>query len=131
MDSNWTSITQFVSAISKTIQFNVTPGLGINMPMFFVQGCVAAMVHHIFVTVALGSDIAISIVGWALSNLVYILFIKAAHIFTALKEILLFNITYVIIFAQTVLSVDYHYLHPQIHLQCHSTPSWHPHSAGV
>jgi hypothetical protein len=94
MDS--TNRTGFVSILSKT---NIAPGLGIELPVFFVQGWIAAAVHHIFVTVALGSDIALFIVVWALSNLVYILLIEAAHSIAALKGILLFNATYVIIFA--------------------------------
>jgi hypothetical protein len=80
------------------VQLNVTPGLRTQIPGFLVQGWIAAMVHHIFVTIALGSDITFSIVDWTLSNLVYIL-----YPFTALNGILLFNATYVIIYASLCL----------------------------
>lgn len=81
------------------LQLKVTSGLGTKIPGFLVQGWIAAMVHHIFVTIAVGSDITFSIVDWTLSNLVYILLNEVAHPFAALSGILLFNATYVAIFA--------------------------------
>jgi len=112
----WDPITQFVSVLSKTVQFHVTPALGIKLPAVFVQGWVAAMIHHVLITVALGSDITFSIVEWALSNLVCILFTDATHPFATLNGILLFNATYVTIFAPVILSVGYLDIHLQIHL---------------
>ena len=71
--------------------------LHFSLPGFLVQGVVAAVIHHVLITVGLSSDIAFSILCWTLSNVVYVLSTQFTDIFTTLKGLLLFDAIYVII----------------------------------
>jgi len=128
----WSPISYVVSRLSNPIEFIVTPNSQtFTPPIFLIQGCVAALVHHFLITVALGSDIASSLICWALSNAVYILSAGPKNILTFLQGLLLFNAIYVGLCLFWCLSVACLCLPPQSDLQCLFASPWYSNAMGV
>ena len=93
----WSPVAYVLFVLSNPIEFAGTPNLQITLPVFLTQGCIAALVHHIVITVGLSSDIVCAIVYWILSNLVYALLVESTNTLASLKGLLLFNAIYVVL----------------------------------
>jgi len=127
----WSPVAYVLFVLSNPIEFAGTPNLQITLPVFLTQGCIAALVHHIVITVGLSSDIVCAIVYWILSNLVYALLVESTNTLASLKGLLLFNAIYVVLYSGGCLSIDYLCLHLQSDLQRLFTSSRYSDSIGV